>query len=163
MISETRLAGLRRSRDVEVVQDLEVIREELDRHHKDVGRTLGRERREQVDQIGPKPFLGGVPRALVRERPLLEAGFRGNGARRLFELVDVLGLGLEDPTRQTVSGQYDRGRDTRELAKRLSDRCRDRRDERRRAPPRASDRERYRRGLGHGPLVTGHQSVRPLR
>jgi len=43
VIAEARVAGLSGSRDVEVIEHLEVIREELNRHHEHVGRALGRE------------------------------------------------------------------------------------------------------------------------
>ena len=69
-----------------------MVGEELHRHDQDIGHTVGGERWKEVDEIGAKPLLGGVARALVRERPALDAGFARDSARGLAELLDVRGL-----------------------------------------------------------------------
>ncbi len=87
---------LRGGGDVEVVEHLEMIREEL--HRRDEHRAMSRsgERGEELAQVGPQPLLRGMARALVGPPPPLgrEPGAMGDELGGLAQLRDVLGLGV---------------------------------------------------------------------
>ena len=66
--------------DVDVVEDLEVIRDEADRAHHHPGVAGCGAGGDHLPQVGAEPGLGGPPRPLPGHRPTFEAGFAGHAA-----------------------------------------------------------------------------------
>src|ERR1051325_7464997 len=71
---EPELAGPLAGLDVEVPQDLQVVRDEADRRDEHLPHALRIKAIELLEHIGPQPRLAGRARALERERPALETG-----------------------------------------------------------------------------------------
>src|SRR4051812_2804499 len=126
----TGLLGLLTSGDLDVVQDLEVVGEELDRRDDDRPMPFARERGHQVGKVRLHPFARLVPCALPAERPprAIDAGAVRDLGRRRRELVEIIALVLGDPAGQAVGRQQDRGAGSlvlRQPRDRLADTIRD--------------------------------------
>src|SRR3989442_1179468 len=109
-VVEARRPHLRGRRDVEVVEDLEVVGEELHRGHEHRAVPRARELGAELAEVGPQPFLRGVARALVRPAPAvaLEPGGPRDPLAGGTQLRDVLTLGVEDAPREAVRREHDR-------------------------------------------------------
>ena len=107
MEAESGLLGLLPGSDVDVVQDLQVVRQELHRDHQHVGCAGPTEAGEEVLEVGLQPLLRGVAGALVGEPPLpvAEGGARHHRVDRLHQLLQVLGLAVHHRLGQAVGGE----------------------------------------------------------
>src|SRR5437899_1757862 len=109
-VLEARRPRLRGRRDVEVVEDLEVVGNELHRRHEDRAVAVSRELGEELAKVGPEPFFRGVAGALVRPAPAaaLEPGGPRDPLAGGAQLRDVLALRVEDTPREAVRREHDR-------------------------------------------------------
>src|SRR2546426_1920139 len=164
-VLEARRPRLRGRRDVEVVEDLEVIGEELHRRHEYRAVARARELGEDLTEVRAQPFLGGVAGALIRPAPAsaVEAGRGRDALAGGAQLGDVLAVALEDAPREAVRREHDR-RSLPVVAERLTDASRERLDEERLRGPGARDAMRHvAERLVERAHVTAHEEVRPLR
>src|SRR5207344_566305 len=91
--------------DVEVPEDLEVVRDEADRGDEHALDAVGTEPVELLEHVRAEPRLAGRARALEREGPALEARALRDEARCLQQLLPVRIAFLQDPRRQRVCGE----------------------------------------------------------
>src|SRR5438094_374728 len=104
---EAELGGPLARLDVEVPQDLEVIRDEADGADEHAPDPVRREPVELLQDVRSEPRFSGRTGALESERPVREPGALGDEARALEELVAV-GIAVpQDSLRQRVSGEDD--------------------------------------------------------
>jgi hypothetical protein len=106
-------AGCRRllpGSDIDVVEDLQVVREELQGHHEDLSRPGGAEPCEEVLHVRGEPLFGRVPGALIRKAPALAAEVQPCGDRcgGVPKLRDEPGVAIDDGTGQAVGREDDR-------------------------------------------------------
>ena len=86
-----------------------MVGEELHRDDEDLVAATRRDLREQLLQVGAQPLLLRVSGALVCPAPSVrrQRYMRRDQIRRLAQLRDVAGFGLEHATRKTVCGEND--------------------------------------------------------
>ena len=110
MHGDTRGPRLLSGRDIDVVEDLQVVREELQGHDEDLGDAVGAEPREEVLNVRGEPLFGRVPGALIRKAPALigEAQSCGDRSGGVAKLGDVPGVAIDDRTGQAVGREDDR-------------------------------------------------------
>ena len=88
--AQTELIGDGPRLDVEVVEHLDVVADEADRHHDDVPHAALRQRAERLADVGLEPRVARVAAAaLVGNRPARVAEALGNGAGAGLDLRDV--------------------------------------------------------------------------
>lgn len=102
--------GLLPRRHVDVVKDLEVVGQELNRDHQH-GVVAGvPDTWQQVLEVRLKPLLGGVTGALVGELPALarQAGVPGHQVDGLHQLIDVSAVAVNHGSGQAVRREDER-------------------------------------------------------
>src|SRR4029077_19442441 len=95
--------------DVDVIEDLEMISEKLQRYDEDLGDPTGAKTGEEVLHVRGQPFLRRVPGALVREARaiVIETQPRRDCGGGVAQLRDVAGIAFDDRAGKAVGSEDD--------------------------------------------------------
>src|SRR5439155_9498978 len=93
--------------DIEVPQNLEVVRDEPDRAEEHLLDTLRMQPLQLVDDVRSEPRLPGRALTLEGEAPVLDVGSLRDEPRRLEQLVAVRIALLENPSGKRIRREHD--------------------------------------------------------